>query len=72
MADLEKAVDKGLVMGRDLIIFYKYDYLVNREVSAFKYFKTVWDAKNKLMKGSKSYKNRKGLKANNRRKSNAT
>ena len=53
--DLETFIRKGLIIGKDKIIVYKYDDIAKREFSTFKYFKTIQDAK-KGLKGSKSQK----------------
>lgn len=53
--DLETFVRKGLIIGKDKLIVYKYDDIARREFSSFKYFKSIQDAK-KSLKGSKSQK----------------
>lgn len=49
-SDLEKVVKKGLVVGKDKLLFYRHDDIVKREVSSFKFFMTVMEAKKKFKK----------------------
>ena len=53
--DLELFVRKGLKLGKDKMIVYKFDDVARREFSTFKYYKTIQDAK-KTLKGTKSEK----------------
>ena len=46
--DLNKALQKGLVVGKDKLIFYKHDDIATREVKSFKYFQSVLKAKHKF------------------------
>lgn len=59
--DLEKVVKKGLILGKDKLIFYRHDDIAKREVSTFKYFMKVQEAKRKL-KGDKSLRKVKSAK----------
>lgn len=61
--DLEKAVKKGLILGKDKILFYKHDNIAKREVSTFKYYISVQEAKKRL-KGDKSLRKTKSAKLN--------
>ena len=53
VSDVEKVVKKGLTIGKDKIIIYKFDDIMKRELSTFQYFRAVLDAKKRL-KGCKS------------------
>ncbi|XP_053374709.1 uncharacterized protein LOC128547063 [Mercenaria mercenaria] len=54
--DLHLALKNCLTVGKDKLLFYKHDDIAKREVSSFKYYMTVQEAKRKLK--SKSVTNR--------------
>lgn len=66
--DLERAVSKGLILGKDKILFYRHDDVATREVNTFKYFMTIQEAKKRL-KSSALLRKSKSAKYNGNQKS---
>lgn len=50
LADLDKVIKNGLILGTDKIKIFRHDNIASSESSTFKYFKTITNANKKRSK----------------------
>ncbi|KAH3792845.1 hypothetical protein DPMN_146344 [Dreissena polymorpha] len=57
-SDLEVAIKKGLILGKDKLMFYRYDTANKKDVSTLKFFVAAVNAKRKLRRAAQTLKKR--------------